>query len=110
MTDEEIMREKREKEGETERGKMKYLQKYYHKGAFYTDDTKINEALATRNFAQPTLEDKFNKELLPSVMQVKDFGRSGRTKYTHLVDQDTSQVRILVQTHLLERCRLGTRQ
>lgn len=26
----------------------------------------------------------------PSHPQVKNFGRSGRTKYTHLVDQDTT--------------------
>jgi Microfibril-associated/Pre-mRNA processing len=34
------------------------------------------------------------KKLYPSLcvlIQVKNFGRSGRTKYTHLVDQDTTQ-------------------
>ncbi|WAR02923.1 MFAP1-like protein [Mya arenaria] len=39
------------------KGKYKFLQKYYHRGAFF---------------------------------MVKNFGRSGRTKYTHLVDQDTT--------------------
>lgn len=46
-----------------------------------------------RDFAGATLEDHFDKTVLPKVMQVKDFGRAGRTKYTHLVDQDTTEVR-----------------
>jgi len=43
-----------------------------------------------RDNSMPTLEDHFDKTILPKVMQVKNFGRSGRTKYTHLVDQDTT--------------------
>lgn len=50
------------------------------------------ESTLKRDFAQPTLEDHFDKTVLPKVMQVKDFGRAGRTKYTHLVDQDTTEV------------------
>ena len=38
------------------------------------------------------LEDKFDRAALPKVMQVKDFGFQGRTKYTHLSDQDTTFV------------------
>lgn len=45
-----------------------------------------------RDFSSATLEDHFDKTILPKVMQVKNFGRSGRTKYTHLVDQDTTQL------------------
>ncbi|KAL4693197.1 hypothetical protein H8959_017007 [Pygathrix nigripes] len=49
-----------------------------------------DEEVYKRDFSAPTLEDHFNKTILPKVMQVKNFGRSGRTKYTHLVDQDTT--------------------
>lgn len=70
------------------KGKYKFLQKYYHRGAFYLDK---EENVFKQDFSAPTLEDHFDKTILPKVMQVKNFGRCGRTKYTHLVDQDTTK-------------------
>lgn len=95
MTDEDRYEEDKRlgKFAEKEKQKWKFLQKYYHKGVFYMDDDTLKKDKAdvrNRDYSAPTLEDNYNKEVLPSVLQVKNFGKRGRTKYTHLVDQDTT--------------------
>ncbi|KAJ3085602.1 Microfibrillar-associated protein 1 [Physocladia obscura] len=89
LTDAELAAENEKIEGKANREdkkSYKFLQKYYHKGAFFADE----EILTKRDFNEPTLEDKFDKSILPEVMQVKNFGRSGQTKWTHLSKEDTS--------------------
>jgi len=88
MTDREVMEENKtiKEKQKADTSQYKFMQKYYHKGAFYQD-----QEILERDYNQPTLEDKFNKEMLPKVLQVKDFGFAGRTKYTNLKDQDTSK-------------------
>lgn len=51
-----------------ERGKMKFMQKYFHRGVFYLDE---EEDVFKRDFTQATLEDRFDKTVLPKVMQVR---------------------------------------
>jgi microfibrillar-associated protein 1 len=87
MTDDERAQELAEQEEArlTEKPQMKFLQRYYHKGAFYQDMDILK-----RDYSAPTGADTINRALLPEVMQVKNFGKKGRTKYTHLADQDTS--------------------
>ncbi|GJT77833.1 microfibrillar-associated protein 1-like protein [Tanacetum coccineum] len=76
--------------------KWRFMQKYYHKGAFFQDDpddtagTAGADGVYRRDYSSPTGEDKMDKTILPKVMQVKHFGRSGRTKWTHLVNEDTT--------------------
>ncbi|CEP15819.1 hypothetical protein [Parasitella parasitica] len=69
-----------------DKGQYTFMQKYYHKGAFYQDDSELLQ----RDYSAPTVDEVRNKDVLPKIMQVKNFGLAGRTKYTHLVDQDTS--------------------
>lgn len=70
---------------EKPKGQQKFLQKYWHKGAFHQDQ----EILKRHDFTQAT-ESTIDVSLLPKVMQVKNFGKRSQTKYTHLLDQDTS--------------------
>ncbi|OZJ02460.1 hypothetical protein BZG36_04109 [Bifiguratus adelaidae] len=71
-----------------EKGQQAFMQRYYHKGAFYLDK---DDEIFKRDYTAATPDEIRNRELLPKVMQVKNFGKHGQTKYTHLVDQDTSQ-------------------
>lgn len=94
MTDEERMEEDMRlgKFKEKEKPKWNFMQKFYHKGVFFMDESSMKEDdVRRKDYASaPTLEDRIDKEKLPEVLQVKNFGKRGRTKYTHLVDQDTT--------------------
>jgi len=92
LTDEELLKEKsKNKEGMKEKKYMKYLQKYYHKGAFFHEN--LHDMERNHEWTAATGEDKWiDRTMLPKVMQVKNFGRAGRTKYTHLKNEDTTKL------------------
>ena len=56
---------------EKNKEKVKFLQKYYHKGVFYMDDTsKTEDDVRNRSYLEPTLEDRIDKEKLPEILRV----------------------------------------
>lgn len=68
-------------------GSYGFLQKYYHKGAFYQEEALLH----TRSYSEPTGADRgVAREALPAVLQVRDFGKKGRSKWTHLSGEDTT--------------------
>jgi microfibrillar-associated protein 1 len=77
-----------EERREQNRGHMEFMQKYYHKGAYFQD-----EHLLKRNYNVSTTEEHRHKELLPKSLQIRtgELGRASRTKWTHLTAEDTSK-------------------
>ncbi|CAA9989372.1 micro-fibrillar-associated protein, putative [Plasmodium knowlesi strain H] len=96
MTDREIMEQNKflpHKEKKKKK-KMLFMQKYYHRGGFFQDlFEEGKEEIYTRDYNEPVYEDKVDKENLPKVLRVRrgNFGKQGQTKYTHLLDNDTSR-------------------
>ncbi|KAM7280617.1 hypothetical protein ACFE04_007751 [Oxalis oulophora] len=76
--------------------KWRFMQKYHHKGAFFQSGADDHpgaggtDEIYNRDFSAPTGDDRMDKSILPKVMQVKHFGRSGRVKWQHLVAEDTT--------------------
>ncbi len=88
--DEFIARQKEEKEG---KGKIGYMQKYYHKGAFFQDDAQA-AGLDRRDIMGSKFVDDVNRELLPQALQMRDMtkiGKKGATKYKDLKSEDTGR-------------------
>ncbi|RFU30101.1 hypothetical protein B7463_g6256, partial [Scytalidium lignicola] len=86
-----VAKQKEEREG---KGKMAYLQKYYHRGAFFQDDLKA-EGLDKRDImGSRYADDVQNRELLPQALQIRDMtklGKKGATKYKDLKSEDTGR-------------------
>ncbi len=85
-----VARQREEKEG---RGKMAYMQKYFHKGAFYQDESKA-AGLDKRDIVGARFVDDTNRELLPKSLQLRDMtkvGKKGATRYRDLKSEDTGQ-------------------
>lgn len=78
-----------------ERARPAFLQKFYKMGPFFleTDESgRYKEEIYNRDYNKGTSEDGVNREALPAPMRVRrgEFGKAGRSKYTHLVNEDTA--------------------
>jgi microfibrillar-associated protein 1 len=73
--------------------KIKFLQKYYHKGIFFQqrDEHGKLHPLFMRDYNAPVEEDT-DKAILPGTLQKRrgDFGKKGQSKWTHLTAEDTT--------------------
>jgi microfibrillar-associated protein 1 len=84
---------KQKEEREATRGQTGFMQRYFHKGAFFRDDLE-REGLDQRNLMGRQFVDETSRETLPQYMQVRDMtklGKKGRTRYRDLKTEDTGR-------------------
>lgn len=83
----------KQKEEKGDRGQMQFMQKYFHKGSFFTDELK-ELGVDRRNLMNARFEDQTNREILPEYMQIRDMtklGKKGRTRYRDMKTEDTGK-------------------
>ncbi|KAF1927789.1 uncharacterized protein M421DRAFT_64786 [Didymella exigua CBS 183.55] len=75
------------------RGPAQFMQKYFHKGAFFTDELAAL-GLDKRNLMGARFEDQTDREVLPAYMQIRDMtklGKKGGTRYKDMRSEDTGR-------------------
>ena len=83
--------QEREREG---RGKVDYMRKYFHKGAFFADDAQAAGLLQRDIMGARIQDDVRNRAALPEYLQKRDMtrlGRKGGSKYKDLRSEDTGR-------------------
>jgi microfibrillar-associated protein 1 len=84
---------KQKEDREATRGQTGFMQRYFHKGAFFRGDLEA-EGLDRRELMGARFEDDVNRDTLPEYMQVRDMtklGKKGRTRYRDLKSEDTGR-------------------
>ncbi|KAL4779494.1 splicing factor, Prp19-binding domain-containing protein [Aspergillus varians] len=80
-------------ERDASRGQTGFMQRYFHKGAFFRPDLE-KEGLDKRNVMGARFADDVSRETLPQYMQIRDMtklGKKGRTRYKDLRSEDTGR-------------------
>lgn len=86
-----IAKQREEKDG---KGKMSYMQKYYHKGAFFQEEAEAAGLLQRDIMGTRIADDVRNREALPEYLQRRDMtklGKKGGTKYRDMRSEDTGR-------------------
>jgi microfibrillar-associated protein 1 len=84
---------KQKEDRDANRGQTGFMQRYFHKGAFFRGDLEA-EGLDRRELMGARFEDDVNRDTLPQYMQVRDMtklGKKGRTRYRDLKSEDTGR-------------------
>lgn len=84
----------KQKEEKDAKGKMGYMQKYYHKGAFYQEESKAAGLDQRDLMGSRVMDDVRNREAMPEFLQMRDMtklGRKGASKYKDMRSEDTGR-------------------
>ncbi|KAL3957529.1 hypothetical protein ACCO45_008107 [Purpureocillium lilacinum] len=82
----------RQREEKDSKGKMSFMQKYYHRGAFFQEEAEAAGLLQRDIMGSRIQDDVRNREALPEYLQRRDMtklGRKGDTKYKDMRSEDT---------------------